>query len=232
MWTSLLRHGRAIPRRFLLNATAGAAIAAVALIAGGSLGSAALLLCVPAGVAFALWRSREQARQAGMMHLSHVDPLTGLGSPMLLRRTLAYEMTRHHRHQRRLSVVVIGVEGLNRVGGRFGPVAGDEVRRAIARQLERAVRDEDTVVRLGDSEFCVLSPETGWREIELVADRLRAIVRQVVTGIEGCTPTTGFAIFPEEGATPEVLLSRARAVRAPGAVPARPQLRSVHQAAS
>jgi diguanylate cyclase (GGDEF)-like protein len=231
MWTKILRGARAVPPAVIATALAGCAVAAVAVTAGSSIGPAALVLCLPAGVAAVLLRARVAARQAGLVHLAHVDPLTGVGNATLLRRTLAYEMTRHHRHQRRLALVVVGIDGLNRVGGRFGPVAGDEIRRALARQLERAVRDEDTVVRLADGEFAVLSPETGWREIEVVAERLRKAVRQVVTGVEGVTASAGAAVFPEEGATPEVLLSRARAVRT-GEMQAPPRLHSVHQAAS
>lgn len=232
MWTKLLRGARAVPPAVVATALGGGALAALVVLAGSALGPAALALAVPAAaLAAVLVRRRTEARQAGLVHLAHVDPLTGVGNAALLRRTLAYEMTRHHRHQRRLAVVVVGVDGISRVGGRFGPVAGDELRRALARKLERAVRDEDTVVRLGDGEFCVLSPETGWREIEVVADRLRGAVRQVVSGIEGVAPSVGFAVFPEEGATPEVLLSRARGVRT-GEQRARPVLHSVHQAAS
>ena len=231
MWSKFLRAARAVPPAVIATIAAACAITAVAVAAGSSLGPGALALCVPAAAAAVLLRGRMEARQAGLVHLAHVDALTGVGNATLLRRTLAYEMTRHHRHQRRLAIAVVGIDGLNRVGGKFGPVAGDEVRRALARQIERAVRDEDTVVRLADGEFAVLSPETGWREMEVIAERLRRAVRQVVSGLEGVTPSAGFAVFPEEGSTPEVLLSRARAARS-GEVQTRPRLRSVHQAAS
>ena len=231
MWTKFLRAARAVPPAVVATALGGCALTAVVVAAGSTLGPAAFVLCLPAGAAAVLWRKRLEARQAGLVHLAHVDPLTGVGNATLLRRTLAYEMARHHRHQRRLSIAVIGIDGLNRVGGRS---ARSRATRSAARSRASSsapCAEEDTVVRIGDSEFCVLSPETGWREIEVISDRLRRAVARVVTGVEGVTTTTGFAVFPEEGATPEVLLSRARSARS-GETQARPRLRSVHQVAS
>ena len=146
--------------------------------------------------------------QTGLMHLAHIDPLTGLGNARQLRTRLDYELSRHRRMRRRLTVFVLDLDGFKQVNDRFGHVAGDEVLREIARQLQRTVREQDTVVRQGGDEFCVLAPETGWREAERLAERLGYAVARAVGGLQGLTASIGFAVFPDEGATAEVLIAR------------------------
>ena len=193
------------------TALAAGALVALAVFAGARLGAGAIALAIPAAMAAALIRGRIDARHTGLMHLAHVDPLTGLGNARQLRTVLSYEICRHRRHKRRLTVFMLDLDGFKTVNDRFGHAAGDEVLREVARQLQRTCRDQDTVVRQGGDEFCVLAPETGWREAERLAERLGFAVARAVGGLQGISASIGFAVFPDEGATPETLLAHADA---------------------
>jgi diguanylate cyclase (GGDEF)-like protein len=205
----LARRARAVPSTVLLAALGAAGLTAIAVLAGGRLGPTALALVFPAALAGAAARRRIDAHQTGLMHLAHLDPLTGLGNARQLRTRLDYELARHRRMRRRLTVFVLDLDGFKQVNDRFGHVAGDEVLREIARQLQRTCREQDTVVRQGGDEFCVLAPETGWREAERLAERMGYAVARAVGGLQGLSASIGFAVFPDEGATAEVLISRA-----------------------
>jgi len=207
----LSRHARAVPPTVLLAALGASALTAIAVVAGTHLGPVALALVGPAALAGAAARRRIDAHQAGLLHLAHVDPLTGLGNARQLRSRLAYELARHRRMRRRLTVFVLDLDGFKLVNDRFGHQAGDEVLREVARQLKRVVREQDTVVRQGGDEFCVLAPETGWREAELLAERLGYAVARAAGGLPGLSASIGFAVFPDEGTTAQVLMSRADA---------------------
>ena len=212
----------------LLTALGGGLLAALAILAGARLGSSAVVFAVPLALVAAAVRGRIEARHSGLLHLAHIDPLTGLGNGRQLRQRLNYEIARHRRHRRHLTVFMLDVDGFKTVNDRFGHVAGDEVLREIARQLERTVRDQDTVVRQGGDEFCVLAPETGWREAERLAERLGYAVARAVGGLQGLSASIGFAVFPDEGATPETLIARADANEADAkrrVRQARPELR-------
>jgi diguanylate cyclase (GGDEF)-like protein len=198
-------------RAVAATALAAAALVAGAVLAGSLLGPAAAVLALPAAVAGALVRARIGAAHAGLMRLAHVDPLTGLGNARQLRTRLSYEICRHARHRRRLTVLVLDLDGFKSVNDRFGHAAGDEVLREVARQLTRTCRDQDTVVRQGGDEFCVLAPETGWREADRLAERLSAAIARAVGGLEGISGSIGFAVFPEEGSTAGEILARADA---------------------
>jgi diguanylate cyclase (GGDEF)-like protein len=189
---------------------AGLAVALVVL-AALVLGPAALALCAPAGALAVSARRRAGRRAAGLLHLAHLDALTGLGNARLLRSRLGYEIARHHRHRRPMALLVLDLDGFKAVNDRFGHPAGDELLREVARRLVRTVREGDTVIRQGGDEFCVLAPETGLRDAERLCARVDDAVRAAAGGLEGVSASIGYAVFPEEGATAESLLARADA---------------------
>ena len=164
---------------------------------------------LPVAVLAGLSQRRIEQRQRGLKLLTLQDPLTGLGNRRLLQDRLNYEIARHRRHSRRFSVLALDLDGFKQVNDRFGHPAGDEILREIARSLQRAVRDQDTVVRMGGDEFCVLAPEIGWEDAERLAARLELSVQTAVGGLDMLGVSVGFAVFPDEGWTPEHLLTRA-----------------------
>jgi diguanylate cyclase (GGDEF)-like protein len=208
---SLARALRAIPARLAVPAAAAVASAALLVLAGSSFGAGALFFCIPAGVAALLIALRVDARQQGLRLISQQDALTGLGNRRLLTDRLNYEIARHRRHSRRFSVFALDLDGFKQVNDRYGHPAGDEILREVARALEKAVRDQDTVVRMGGDEFCVLSPEIGWEDAERLCERLDLSVQTAVGGLDVLGVSVGFAVFPDEGWTPEHLLARADA---------------------
>jgi diguanylate cyclase (GGDEF)-like protein len=187
---------------------AGVVVALVAL-AGAKLGSGTMALGLPAALAAVALKRRIQARQEGLKLLSQIDALTGLGNRRLLHERLEYEIARHRRHGRRFTLMALDLDGFKQVNDRFGHPAGDEILREVARSMERAVRDQDTVVRVGGDEFCVLVPETTWQEADRMAERLRRSVSGAVGGLDALSVSVGYAVFPDEGWTAEHLISRA-----------------------
>ena len=198
----------------LLSAVLVAAALALGVLLGSEVGSAALLLCIPGALVAAASRSRQQVRERRLESLTREDPLTGLGNVRVLRDRLGYEIARHQRHGRPLAVVVLDLDGFKGVNDRFGHAAGDEVLRGVGAALARTVRVQDTVVRQGGDEFCVLAPETAREEADLLMDRLRRAVAGSVAGLEGLGASFGAAIYPEDGTTAGDLLAEADAASA------------------
>ncbi len=186
-------------------------VAALLVLAGATLGLAAMALGVPAALAAVAVKRRIEARQEGLKLLSQQDALTGLGNRRLLHERLRYEIARHRRHGRRFSLLALDLDGFKQVNDRFGHPAGDEILKEVARSMERAVRDQDTVVRVGGDEFCILVPESSWADADHMAERLRRSVSRSVGGLEQLSVSIGYAVFPDEGWTPEHLIARADA---------------------
>ena len=196
----------------LLAALLWAAVLAAGVLAGRLVGPRAFALCVPAAAFAAVDARRRQLRERRLEELSRRDPLTGLGNARLLRERIAYEVGRHARHQRPLAVLVLDLDGFKSVNDRFGHAAGDEVLVEVGAAIARTVRDQDTVVRQGGDEFCVLAPETGPEEAEILIGRLRDAVGSAVSGLSGLSASFGAAVFPADGETAAELLDAADAV--------------------
>ena len=69
------------------------------------------------------------------------------------------------------------------------------------------MRAQDTVVRLGGDEFCVLAPQTDAAHAEHLVERVRVSLAGVTAGLTGLSASIGTAVFPADGTTPEDLLA-------------------------
>jgi diguanylate cyclase (GGDEF)-like protein len=197
--------------RLIAAGLLGGLLAASLVLAGWWGAAGGFLACIPAAVLAGWARGRLEVRQEGLRLLSQVDPLTSLGNRRLLHQRMAYEIVRHRRTHRRVALLALDLDGFKQVNERFGHMAGDEILREVAKAMDRAVREQDTVVRWGGDEFCVLAPETGWHEAERLAVRLRSAVARAAGELEGLSVSVGYAVFPDEGATPQLLIARADA---------------------
>ena len=158
-------------------------------------------------------RARLAGERAAMRRWALTDPLTGAVNRRGLAERIDYEVARHARQRHRFAVVMIDLDGFKLVNDRFGHPAGDELLRDVAASLREAVRDQDTVARLGGDEFCVLAPETDRAGGDHLADRVRAAVRRVTTGLDSLSASVGVAVYPDDGTSARRVLDAADAAQ-------------------
>jgi len=91
---------------------------------------------------------------------AYTDALTGLLLPVPFARLVADEDQRIQRYRRPATIVMVEVEGLDRLVERLGDAAIDRLVPAVADSLRRNARTSDHVARLGSGRFGVLLPET------------------------------------------------------------------------
>ena len=110
--------------------------------------------------------------------LATTDPLTSLFN----RRhffALGEQVIRHaRRYNRPLSAILYDIDRFKRVNDTYGHIVGDQVLRAVADRCQAALRQPDLQARYGGEEFVILLPETGPREAQQVAERLREHVAE------------------------------------------------------
>jgi diguanylate cyclase (GGDEF)-like protein len=92
--------------------------------------------------------------------ISLIDPPTGLESPEAWRRAVEDEVVRLARYHRPATVVLVELDGFDRLTERLGQAAGARVVVATARTLRAHARAADRCARLGRNRFAVLLPET------------------------------------------------------------------------
>lgn len=101
-------------------------------------------------------RIMEPAPSAGGV----TDALTGLLLPVAFARIVADEDARIQRYRRPATIVIVEVEGLDRLVERLGNTAVDRLIPAVADSIRRNARGADHIARLGPGRFAVLLPET------------------------------------------------------------------------
>lgn len=104
------------------------------------------------------------------------DPLTELGNRRAFEAELDRAWARVERTGRPLGLLVADIDRFKAFNDRYGHRTGDEVLRAVAGAIQRAIRKGDSAYRLGGEEFVVLAPETTREGALLIAERVRASV--------------------------------------------------------
>jgi diguanylate cyclase (GGDEF)-like protein len=90
----------------------------------------------------------------------YTDALTGLLMPGPFARLVSDEDARIQRYRRTATLVMIEVEGLEKLVERLGDAAIDRLIPAVADSIRRNARESDHVARLESGRFAVLMPET------------------------------------------------------------------------
>jgi diguanylate cyclase (GGDEF)-like protein len=147
----------------------------------GNLGEAQIdeleRLAIRAGPALQNARKYAEARA-----LADLDALTGLHNRRFFHETLAREVARAQRYQRRLSLIVLDLDDFKAINDRVGHLAGDAVLAEAAERMLSVVRTADFACRVGGDEFGVVLPESTIGEAELLAGRIaRAINSRPIT---------------------------------------------------
>ncbi len=116
---------------------------------------------------------------------AQIDELTGLLNRWAFKRIAVRETLRCLRMRGRLAVVMIDLDGMKGINDRFGHPCGDAVLQAFSATVQDAVRDRDSVARMGGDEFCILLPDTELSEAMVVAQRLCDRVEAMVVRYRG-----------------------------------------------
>jgi diguanylate cyclase (GGDEF)-like protein len=159
-------------------------------------------------------RTRElQEANARLERLAVTDGLTGVYNHRRFQEGIAAELLRSARTSRPCSVLMADVDLFKRVNDAMGHPAGDELLRKLAQVLNGALRQTDLLARYGGEEFSALLPETSKMEAGQVAERMRYAVEAELNADAGwthkVTVSIGVATFPDDGKSPEQVLSAA-----------------------
>jgi diguanylate cyclase (GGDEF)-like protein len=141
--------------------------------------------------------------------LADLDALTGLHNRRYFHETLAREVDRAQRYQRRLSVVMVDVDSFKEINDRIGHLAGDAVLAEIADRIRQVVRSADVPCRVGGDELAVIVPEVEVGQARQLVGRIqRAVSSQPILRAGRVRVSAGVAdLQPND--TPTSLFERA-----------------------
>ena len=125
----------------------------------------------------------ENARRYGEARkLAETDALTGLYNQRYFQETLRREVTRAHRYQRKLTLIVFDLDDFKSINDQVGHLAGDRVLAQAADRLREAVRSVDVACRIGGDEFAVIMPESTAEDGEQLFRRVHNSMRGTALG--------------------------------------------------
>ncbi|HYW08388.1 MAG TPA: EAL domain-containing protein, partial [Longimicrobium sp.] len=146
-------------------------------------------------------------------HLAYHDALTGLPNRRLLLDRLGVMLARAGRDGEYVGVLFLDLDRFKVINDSLGHSAGDRLLQEAGSRIRAAVREGDTVARIGGDEFVLLLPGlTAPADVQRVAFKVTDAVRApfVLDGDElFVTTSTGAAVAPDDGGDAETLLKHA-----------------------
>jgi diguanylate cyclase (GGDEF)-like protein len=159
-----------------------------------------------------LYKQLEQYSRA-LETMALYDALTGLPNRRLLFDRLALAIAHARRHTSTMAVIYLDLDGFKQINDTLGHDAGDTLLRVVADRLVAAVRQEDTVARMGGDEFVI----TLWELNH--ADNMAMLVSKIILAVSqpysihghdvNITASVGVGIYPTHGEEVETLMKSA-----------------------
>jgi len=151
--------------------------------------------------------------QLALQRQASYDTLTGLPNRHLFNDRIAQLVAHSQRQHGVFSLLFVDLDHFKEVNDTLGHQVGDMLLRVISERLQKGVRQEDTVARMGGDEFVVLLPGTDAAGAQALANvllnRLREPVALQGAGAYRPMASIGAAGYPDDGKVPDALLRSA-----------------------
>ncbi|MDH1263624.1 diguanylate cyclase [Pseudomonas sp. GD03944] len=143
---------------------------------------------------------------ANQLHqLAHHDSLTGLPNRLVFEEHLGKALERARRHTTRVMLVFIDLNDFKAINDQCGHAAGDHVLVTTGERLRHALRESDTLARIGGDEFVVvlegLAAGTDLEEeARLIADKIftaLALPLQLGANQQRIGASLGITVYPD-----------------------------------
>ncbi len=161
-----------------------------------------------AGVTIALLQKEMALLQDQALH----DHLTGLPNRALLEDRIRQALVKATREETNFLILFLDLDRFKPVNDMYGHDVGDRLLIDVGRRIRQAVREEDTVARIGGDEFVVLafisSPPDAALMVRKIGDVLNHPFEAGGNAIH-IAASIGQSVFPQDGRSLEELLWKA-----------------------
>lgn len=151
--------------------------------------------------------------QTQLERISQYDVLTDLPNRVLLADRLAQAMMQCSRNFLSLAVVFLDLDGFKVVNDAYGHATGDKLLIALSLRMKEALREGDTLARIGGDEFvAVLTDLVSVEDCEPVLNRLLlATSDPIVVGdvVLNVSASIGVTLYPQDSVDADRLMRHA-----------------------
>ena len=157
--------------------------------------------------------SQRKEMEAELFRQASTDALTGISNRRYFQNQAEQEVRRARRFARDMTVMMIDIDHFKLINDTYGHAAGDAIIQGIVKRALEALRQSDSIGRIGGEEFAVILPETALESAREVAERLRLHIQEkpIIGRHEAvtCTVSIGLAQLSARDGGIEDLLHRA-----------------------
>lgn len=148
-----------------------------------------------------------------LTHKAFYDAITTLPNRQLFQERLLHAVENAKRKDTLVGVMFLDIDDFDMLNETRGYETGNQVLRMVADRLRDSLRSNDTVARLGQDEFAILTEtSTEPSDIPLLAQRVMEFFDEPFTITDEpihLTVCIGIALFPLDGDRPEPLMRNA-----------------------
>ncbi len=146
-------------------------------------------------------------------YLAHHDPLTNLPNRLLLKARLNKSIEKCNDLKQRLAVFFVDIDNFKIINDTYGHSIGDKIINLVAQRLQKNIRKNDTISRIGGDEFIIVIEDIlEEKDIKKIASKIISDFNEPIKLEEYLFDTTismGISIFPNNGLTVEDLIKQA-----------------------
>ena len=143
-------------------------------------------------------------------HMAQHDALTGLPNRRLFLDILKVEFAQARRHKSKCAILFLDLDRFKEVNDTLGHDMGDLLLKQVAQRIRAAVREADTVARIGGDEFnVVLSDITRADDVGDIALKIVKSFREpfvLAPHYLHVTSSVGISIYPDDSKETDTLL--------------------------
>jgi len=154
-----------------------------------------------------------KTQQQQLERIAHYDLLTNLPNRIVLADRLQHAMAQCQRRGRSLAVAYLDLDGFKEVNDQYGHKIGDDLLVILAQRMKAALREGDTLARIGGDEFVAVLVD-----LEHLQDSTPMLVRLLQSAsapvsLSGVTlqvsASIGVTLYPEDPSNADHLLRHA-----------------------
>lgn len=156
--------------------------------------------------------TKQKAFEKELKYMAFFDDLTDLPNRKMLDRHIEKALARSRRHEHNFTLMFVDLDDFKIVNDSLGHDAGDELLQEVVIRLNKCIREEDLIARIGGDEFIILFEETSKQEIEGIAERVIEKVSEPYQSAEedvAISLSIGVSMYPDDGETKETLIKNA-----------------------
>ncbi len=146
-------------------------------------------------------------------YLAHHDPLTSLPNRLLLKARLDKSIDKCIDLNQKLAILFIDIDNFKLINDSYGHSIGDKIINLVAQRLQKNIRKNDTISRIGGDEFIIVIEDIiEQKNIEKIAKNILndfMLPLKLEEYLFDTTISIGISLFPNNGLNAEELIKQA-----------------------